>query len=58
MGRAGQSVLGRQFATTPDNWRRIAHRVADQIYKQITGEEGYFDTRIVFVSEIGPRRAG
>ncbi|MBL8549404.1 MAG: Tol-Pal system protein TolB [Hyphomonadaceae bacterium] len=50
-----QSVLGLQFATTPDNWRRIAHRVADQVYKQITGEEGYFDTRIVFVSESGPK---
>jgi TolB protein len=52
---AEQSVLGLQFATTQDNWRRIAHRVADQIYKQITGEDGYFDTRIVFVSETGPR---
>lgn len=52
---AEQSLTGFQYATTPDNWRRIAHRIADQIYEQITGEHGYFDTRIVFVSETGPR---
>jgi TolB protein len=52
---AEQSLTGFQYATTPDNWRRIAHRIADQIYEQITGERGYFDTRIVFVSESGPR---
>jgi TolB protein len=43
------------ITTTPDNWRRVAHRIADQIYQQITGEPGYFDTRVVFVSESGPR---
>ena len=31
---------------TPDGWRRIAHRIADQIYEQLTGERGYFDTRV------------
>lgn len=52
---AEQSLIGFQYATTPDNWRRIAHRISDQIYEQLTGERGYFDTRIVFVSETGPR---
>jgi len=52
---AEQSMTGFQYATTPDNWRRIAHRISDQIYEQLTGERGYFDTRIVFVSESGPR---
>ncbi|HVY84105.1 MAG TPA: Tol-Pal system beta propeller repeat protein TolB [Caulobacterales bacterium] len=52
---AEQSLAGFQYATTPDNWRRIAHRISDQIYEAITGERGYFDTRIVFVSETGPR---
>jgi TolB protein len=50
-----ESMTGFQYATTPDNWRRIAHRISDQIYEQLTGERGYFDTRIVFVSESGPR---
>ncbi len=54
----GQSpMLGLQYFTTPENWRRVAHLVSDAIYKRITGEEGYFDTRIVFISETGPALA-
>jgi TolB protein len=47
-------MLGQQYFTTPDNWRRIAHIISDAIYERITGEKGYFDTRIVFISESGP----
>ncbi len=47
-------MLGQQFFTQPANWRRIAHLVSDAIYERITGEKGYFDTRIVFISETGP----
>ena len=47
-------MLGVQFFTTPENWRRIAHMVSDAIYERITGEKGYFDTRIVFISETRP----
>lgn len=43
------------FKTPADNWRRAAHKVADFVYKQLTGEDGYFDTRIVFVHESGPK---
>jgi len=50
----GTQQEGQVYTTTPQNWRRIAHIIADAIYKRITGEEGYFDTRIVFVSESGP----
>ena len=39
----------------PENWRRVAHIIADAIYEQLTGEKGYFDTRIVFVAESGPK---
>jgi TolB protein len=52
---AQTSVTGFQYSTTPDNWRRIAHKISDKVYEQLTGERGYFDTRIVFVSETGPR---
>ncbi len=45
---------GRVFTTTPANWRRVAHIIADAIYKRITGEDGYFDTRVVYVAESGP----
>ena len=41
--------------TTLDNWRRVSHMIADKIYERLTGEEGYFDTRIVYVSEDGPK---
>ncbi|MEI9994962.1 MAG: Tol-Pal system beta propeller repeat protein TolB [Rhizomicrobium sp.] len=50
-------MIGQQYFTTPDNWRRIAHIIADAIYERITGEKGYFDTRIVFISESGPALA-
>ena len=52
-----QQMTGLQFFTTPDNWRRVAHLISDAIYKRLTGEEGYFDTRIVYVSETGPKNA-
>lgn len=46
---------GLQFAGTTQSWRRMAHKVADAVYSRITGEGGYFDTRVVFVSESGPK---
>jgi TolB protein len=51
---AGIQLRGLRFATTADNWRRVAHKVADAVYERITGEAGYFDTRIVYVAESGP----
>jgi TolB protein len=52
---AGQQLTGQQYFTVPDNWRRIAHIISDAIYERLTGEKGYFDTRIVFVDESGPK---
>ena len=46
-----------QFTSTPDSWRRVAHKISDAIYKALTGENGYFDTRVVFVAESGPKTA-
>ena len=53
----GQQLQGLQFLSTPENWRRIAHKISDVVYKRLTGEEGYFDTRIVFVAESGTKTA-
>ena len=55
---AEQQLTGFAYTTTRQNWRRIAHIIADEIYKRITGEEGYFDTRIVYVAESGPAQTG
>ena len=52
---AGQQLTGQQYFTTPDMWRRVAHIIADSVYERLTGEKGYFDTRVVFVDETGPK---
>ena len=49
-----KQLTGFAYVTTPQNWRRIAHIISDEIYKRLTGEDSYFDTRIVYVSESGP----
>lgn len=51
---AESQMVGLAYFTIPDNWRRIAHIISDAIYKRITGESGYFDTRIVYIAESGP----
>ena len=57
----GQQLAGQQYFTSPEYWRRIAHIISDQIYERLTGEKGYFDSRVVFVDEFrnsaAPRQA-
>jgi TolB protein len=54
---AGRQLAGQQFFTTSTNWRRVGHLIADAVYERLTGEKGYFDTRIAFVDETGPKDA-
>lgn len=54
---AGQQLVGQRLFAKAENWRRVAHIISDAIYENLTGEKGYFDTRIVFVSESGPKTA-
>lgn len=51
---AEKQLVGLAVATPSENWRRVAHLIADAVYERLTGEEGYFDTRIVYVAETGP----
>lgn len=51
---AQQQLTGYSYASAPQNWRRIAHMIADAVFKQLTGEEGYFNTRIAYVLQSGP----
>jgi len=52
---SGRQLAGQRFSTAPQNWRRIGHIIADQVYERLTGEKGYFDTRVVFIDESGPK---
>ena len=54
---AGQQLIGEQFFANKANTRRVAHIIADAIYERLTGEKGYFDTRVVFIDESGPKNA-
>lgn len=55
---AGQEIgQGLQFVGTQEGWRRMAHKVADQVYSRLTGEDPYFDSRVVYVAETGPKDA-
>jgi TolB protein len=51
----GKQLAGQRFATAEQNWRRVGHIIADQIYERLTGEKGYFDSRVVFIDETGPK---
>ncbi|WP_075483230.1 Tol-Pal system beta propeller repeat protein TolB [Candidatus Pelagibacter communis] len=50
---AGKEILALAFTTVPENWRRVGHIITDKVYERLTGEKGYFDTRIIYVAEEG-----
>ena len=52
---AEEQLTGLQILADPADWRRIGHKVADGAYTQLTGEGPYFDSRVVFVAESGPK---
>ena len=52
---AGDQLVGQQFSSGSESWRRVAHKVADAVYEKLTGEPGYFDSRVVFAAESGQR---
>ena len=52
---AGKEMMALAFTTVPSNWRRVGHIITDKVYERLTGEKGYFDTRIIYVSEKGPK---
>ena len=53
---AEQQMAGWAFNTARSNWRQISHRIADKVYERLTGEIGYFDTRIAYIAESGPAK--
>ena len=53
---AQKQIVGKKYETSKNNWRRVAHIISDAIFQRITGEGGFFDTRIVYVAETGPKK--
>lgn len=52
-----ETNIAGQILEIPQNlWRKAAHKIADQIYERVTGEKGYFDTKISYVAESGPAK--
>ncbi len=51
----GQQIDGQQYFTDPNNARRVGHIISDAVYSKVTGIGGFFDTRVVFVDESGPK---
>ncbi|MEA3027797.1 MAG: TolB protein [Alphaproteobacteria bacterium] len=52
---SAEQLTGAQYFTAPDIWRRVAHIISDAIYQRLTGDTGYFDSRVVFVDESGSK---
>jgi TolB protein len=50
----GREIVAKGLDTAAANWRRVAHKISDRLFEGVTGETGYFDTRIVYVAETGP----
>lgn len=51
----GRQIVGQKHALDPQSWRRLAHLASDTVYERMTGETGFFDTRVIFVDETGPK---
>ena len=52
---AGEQMVGQQYVTDSKSWRRVSHLISDAVFTRVTGEKGFFDTRVVFVDESGPK---
>ena len=51
----GTQIQGTAFTAPRATWRRVGHIMADAIYSRLLGEKGYFDTRVVYISSVGPK---
>ena len=51
----GAQVAGQQYTTDAANSRRVGHLIADAVFTRVTGEKGFFDSRVVFVDETGSK---
>ena len=52
---AETDLIGLRLSVNSKAWRRVAHIISDEIFERLSGDSGYFDTRIVYVAESGPQ---
>ena len=52
---SGRELTRQGFVVPPAQWRRAAHKCADAVYARLSGQSGFFDTRVVYVAETGPK---
>jgi TolB protein len=52
---SGRQLASQRYAVRPQEWRRLGHLVADEVYQRLSGERGYFDTQVAFIDETGPK---
>lgn len=51
----GTELARQGFVVQPRDWRRAAHKCADAIYSRLSGESPFFDSRIAYIAETGPK---
>ena len=52
---AETDLIGLRLSVNSKAWRRVAHIISDEIFERLSGDSGYFDTRIVYIAESGPQ---
>jgi len=50
---SGKELVGKSYVADSRTWRKLAHKISDDIYMAVTGEEGYFNTKVAYISESG-----
>ena len=51
----GQELARQGYVVAPGEWRRAAHKCADMVYSRLSGESPFFDSKIAFIAETGPK---
>ena len=51
----GQQRVKAGWTVAPGDWRRAAHKCADLVYSNLSGENPFFDSRVAYIAETGPK---
>ena len=50
-----QQLAKAGWVVGPGDWRRAAHKCSDLVYSRLSGESPFFDSRIAYIAETGPK---